>query len=71
MCAPLISQLFSNILNYFFICKDLFRYMICNRHQLEIKKFLYKCQMISSNMTSAGAGMQRLENGAQNATDLC
>jgi hypothetical protein len=27
--------------------------------------------MFSPNMTSAGAGMQRLENGAQNATDLC
>jgi hypothetical protein len=27
--------------------------------------------MIPPNMTSAGAGMQGLEHGAQNATDLC
>jgi hypothetical protein len=27
--------------------------------------------MISPKMTRAGAGMQRLENDAQNATDLC
>jgi hypothetical protein len=44
------------------------RYLICKRYQL---KFLYGCQMISPNMTSAGAGMQHLEKGAQNATDLC
>jgi hypothetical protein len=27
--------------------------------------------MISPNVTIAGAGIQHLENGAQNATDLC